>query len=67
MNFEIIAEEEKYFKSCLWQTIENELKFRKSDLSEQYKVEMDSAKKKELLLEIAKIDLQLKNKNLGDF
>ena len=67
MNFEIIEDEEKYFKSCLWQIIESELKFRKGELSKQYKEEIDSAKKKQLLLDIAKIDLQLKNKNLGDF
>ena len=67
INFEIITDEEKYFNTCLWQTIQNELKFRKNELSEQYKVEIDSAKKKELLLEITKIDTQLKNKNLGDF
>lgn len=66
-NFEEVGNEKSYFYSCLWQLIENYLKFRKSDLSKQYTKEIDLKNKKNLLNEIAKIDIQLKNKNLGEF
>lgn len=66
-NFEKIENEKIYFENCLWQVLESELKFRKSELSKQYSEEIDSDKKKILLNNIAKIDAQLKNKNLGDF
>lgn len=66
-NFEKIDNEKIYFENCLWQVLESELKFRKSELSKQYGEEIDSDKKKILLNSIAKIDAQLKNKNWGDF
>ena len=69
INFEFknITLPKKYFESCVWQMVENELKFRKNALSKQYKEELDNAKRREILAQIAEIDKQLKNKKLGDF
>ena len=66
-QFSSITNPQDYFLSCVWQMIENELKFRKATLSKQYKEEIVSSKKLELLTEINEIDKQLKKKNLGDF
>ena len=66
INFEDITAPKEYFESCVWQMVENELKFRKSTLSKQYKEEIDNAKRREILAQIAEIDKQLKNKKLGD-
>lgn len=66
-NFAEVVDEENYFQNCLWQIVENELKFRKMNLSKQYKEEIDGSKRNELLGKIVEIDKQLKRKNLGDF
>ena len=66
-QFSFITNPKEYFLSCVWQMIENELKFRKATLSKQYKEEIANSKKVELLLKINEIDKQLKKKNLGDF
>ena len=68
INFEFkdITAPREYFENCVWQMVENELKFRKSTLSKQYKEEIDNAKRREILAQIAEIDKQLKNKKLGD-
>ena len=65
-NFEVIDDQEKYFTSCLWQVVEHELKFRKSELSKQYMTEENPELRRKIILEITQIDTQLKNKNLGD-
>lgn len=69
INFEFssITNPQEYFLNSVWQMIENELKFRKATLSKQYKEEIISSKKIELLTQINEIDKQLKKKNLGDF
>ncbi|MBQ2713527.1 MAG: DNA primase [Clostridia bacterium] len=66
-QFSNITNPKEYFLSSVWQMIENELKFRKATLSKQYKEEIVSSKKVELLMQINEIDKQLKKKNLGDF
>lgn len=66
-NFNEIEKPEEYVKNCLWAIVEGNLKFRKLVLSKQYKEEIDSNVKMELLKNIANIDIQLKNKNLGEF
>ena len=66
-QFSTITNPKEYFLSSVWQMIENELKFRKATLSKQYKEEIVSSKKVELLMQINEIDKQLKKKNLGDF
>ena len=62
-NFDIIANQEKYFKECAWLVIENELKFKKSLLSKQYSEEKSIEKRKNILSQIDKINQQLMNKN----
>lgn len=66
-QFSNITNPKDYFLNSVWQMIENELKFRKATLSKQYKEEIVSSKKIELLTQINEIDKQLKKKNLGDF
>lgn len=67
LSFADIDKPEEYFEECVLKMIKNELKFRKSLLSKQFKEEIDPAARSALLNKIAEIDKQLTKKNIGDF
>lgn len=65
-NFENNGNNETYYKECLWNIIEKDLKFKQADLNEKYLKEQDNNERKKILLEISDITKKLKNKIMED-
>ena len=61
-NFEIINNKKAYFQQCTNLLESEALKFKKTLLSKQYNNETDMEKRKDILNEINKITLKLRNK-----
>ena len=61
------ADEDKYFKECLWKVVEQNLKKLQAKLNEEYKMCEDVDRRVEIARHLGKLAQQLKNKSLEEF
>jgi len=65
-NFENNGNNEKYYKECLWNIVEKDLKNKQTVLNEQFQKETDGMARKEILMKISEITKKLKKKDMED-
>ena len=58
--------EKRYYQDCLWLLYKNHLEISLKELTEEYSVEIDNLKRKELSEKMKEITLKLKSKKVED-